>query len=461
MRLLFREKKNHANKSVGLLLAFTIFSIIVGLLTRLFLVWKLAIWHDEIFSILAARNTFSSIISGSVDPVHTPAYYLFLKIWLLMWDNLFWARTSSILSFIVNIYLLYKVGKNIIDKKFAHILVYLYVLSGYFIIFDTTVRMYSGTLTFILLSYYFTLKVIQKPRLTQLLILTVINAVGLYWDYSFIWYFFPLLLIFLYYFVKKSLSRRLLISYIISVFIYLIIWVEALLKNFNLGIEGIRWMRVILKPQFFIPYFIGTHSNVIYTIVIIITLSVGLVKLITTKDNLIRFKINLLVFPFIISFGFTYAYSLLFSPLFHVRSLQIFGLSILMLCALALYNLHLHRRKILFIFLLFMFCINFILVIPRFLNHPESLVIGSFPWKKVMAKIPTNNDTYILYRKYKPLPPEEWLIEGLIYTLSGKETLASPKYLYREIQPYETINTDKCAPIPNDFVELFSCKNNQ
>ena len=82
--------------------------IILGLLTRLWLIYKLPLWGDEAYSIWAIEQPWLKILNNTVDPVHPPGYYVFLKLWGSISDHLFWLRLSSLFAFSLNIWLLIK-----------------------------------------------------------------------------------------------------------------------------------------------------------------------------------------------------------------------------------------------------------------------------------------------------------------------------------------------------------------
>ena len=134
---------------------FLFISILVGFLSRFYLAFSTPIWHDEAYSIWASTTPLLRIISGITDPVHPPGYYIFLNFWSFPTTHLLWMRMSTLLFFIANALILYQIGKKIRTPFYGFILIFMYVFSGYFIIFDWQVRMYTFIDTCILFSLLF------------------------------------------------------------------------------------------------------------------------------------------------------------------------------------------------------------------------------------------------------------------------------------------------------------------
>lgn len=342
-------------------------------MARIYLVHHLPIWYDEACSVKVIQYPFSEIISGIRDLVHPPGYYLVLKIWSVFSINLFWLRLLSAGSFLANCYLLYRIGCKNLDKHFSKILVFVYVYSGYFIIFDWQVRMYTPVVTLILLSLYF---IRPKSSLKQLVLLTLVNAAGLYFDYAFIWYYFPLiLLIFIESFTNHNFFKHS-IALIVSLVLYFLIWSTNLLENLQTGIYRISWMYSYMKPGFWIPYFLGSHNQFLSTIIFLSLLFFGSVLIIVNFQKLTLFF--RLFFISLSSLTFTLCLSIINIPLFHLRSLQIVGLTVVFIYAYTLYQLR-KINPILFFVLILIFLANFWYHVLSIQSMPEQYLVGPFP----------------------------------------------------------------------------------
>ncbi|MDO8551550.1 MAG: hypothetical protein Q7S03_02620 [bacterium] len=201
-----------------------------GLGARLYLTWVLPAWLDEIASIITAKAPVLKILEGVADPGHLPGYYLILKIYSSFSDHLFWLRTSSLLFFIFNVFLLRKIGEILKDRLFSLLLIFLYVFSGYFIVFDWQARMYTGVSTLIFASYLLLLR-------KRILFFTLVNIIGRYFDYAYFWYFIPLAFYISWLFIinKTKGYRDFLYSVLISSFAFLF-WIPFLKRNYELGL---------------------------------------------------------------------------------------------------------------------------------------------------------------------------------------------------------------------------------
>lgn len=162
--------------------------IFAGFILRLLLAYKLPIWHDEAYSIWASTTPLLNILRGITDPVHTPGYYLFIKLWSMFSFHLFWFRLSSLLFYIFNAILLQKLTRRI-HRSLPIFVLFLYACSGYFLIFDWQVRMYTLVVTLILISLNIYIHAASQYR--YLILFTIVNAVGLYIDYAFFLVFRP------------------------------------------------------------------------------------------------------------------------------------------------------------------------------------------------------------------------------------------------------------------------------
>lgn len=431
--------------------------IFVGLLFRVYLATTLPLWHDEAYSIWASKNQLFNIVRGTTDHVHPPGYYFLLHLWGKVSDHLYWFRSLSIVSFLFNSYLLYKLGKRIKDSIFSLILVFLYCFSGYFIIFDWQVRMYSLIVSFILLSIFIFDKGISnkhEEKLTFWIFFIAVNIIGLYIDYSYLWYFIPLTLFSLAYSIIKKNQKYFLItlSLLLSGVFFLLIH-PSFIATYKQGIEGITWAKPYISPAFFIPYLLGTHKNVFLTVTLIIFSLLGMKIAVSHKSFSII--VLVLVFSSIFSLCFTLIYSLFFSPLLHVRSLQIVGITIIVLISFSIHHFCINTSKYLFLVFYIVIFINFILVAQTITISPGRVLISFFPWKKVISSLNIKETKKIQYQVNQQLPTP-LLLWGLEYTLKGKESFAMKGIELEEIDL--STRDENCVLFYDSFLKLYSCK---
>lgn len=349
------------------------FAFFIGLSGRLILTFTLPVWQDEAYSIWASQKPLSQILVGLVDSTHPPGYYLLVKLWSLPTNHLIWLRFLTTLLFVVNSFLLYRLGILIKKRTFGVFLTLVYALSGYFVVFDWQVRMYTAVTTFILFSLLLTLKAISRGNFKMFVILTLWNAMGLYFDYGFSWYFAPTLLLFS---LKAVFTKRreylvILISNFLSLALFLL-WFPFVFQYFHAGIEGIAWIKYYVSPAFFIPFFLGSHSNTPFSL-IFFTFVVGGILTSLKKPRTQLYE--LVFFPAFASLFCTLILSWFFIPLLHVRSLQIVGLSVVFLLANILTWLYEKHYKAIAYLVLALLALNFVLLIPQFITSPGRFLI--------------------------------------------------------------------------------------
>ncbi len=422
----------------------------LGVFFFLYLAHTLPIWHDEAFSIWASKTSFLELLSWRVDPVHPPGYYLFLKFWSLPSDHLFWLRMSSIFFFAINLFFLDKIGTKIKGPFFSLCLIFLYIFSGYFVIFNWQVRMYTGVTAFILASLFFLLN-------RNLLLFTLVNAIGLYFDYGFFWYFIPLFFLLLIRAIfKKSLqNKELFLSALTSTVVFLV-WLPFFLENYKLGIEGIGWVKPFLSFSFSLPFFLGTHNNEIFTILFFLIAIFGLYLF--WQKNRQKKVIRVILFSAAFSFFSTVVFSVLFFPVFHPRSLQIVGLGVIFLFALTIDWLYQKKQKFLAFFVFLLILVNFFFTLNLFFSEKSGrLLLSFFPWKQLKTEVEAGNFSYVAFKKTKRLPTE-LLVWGLKYTLDGKESLPIRKIPYINISSTPFTKMEECELISDNLLAIYGCK---
>lgn len=294
--------------------------------------------------------------------------------------------------------------------------------------------MYTGLLTLILSSIYFYLTKRWK-------LFTLVNIIGLYFDYGFFWYLAPL--VFLVWHNKKMFW-----SLAISLSLFSL-WVPF--NFFRGGLMGITWLKDFIAPDFFIPYFLGTHEHLAMTLLFLSLAALGLILLRRTK---LREPVIIIFFPAAVSLVATLIFSYLFSPLLHERSLQIVGLATLFLISLGIYQVFLHQRLIAW-FIGGLYLLNFFLAVSLFFTHPGKMMVDFLPWKTLKAQKIEKTDIRFVIFKVKDKSVLSPIIWGLKYSLWGKETLGS-----RQI-PVFTVgekSTSNCQMIYDQELQIYGCR---
>lgn len=118
---------------------------IVGLLFRLWHLTSISLWHDEAFSALLIKYSWSEMMYRIGLDVHPPMYYIFLRIWHYAFgDSLFALRGMSVLFGIATIVITYYFVKYAFqNKRAALIAAALIAVNPFQIQYVTEARMYT------------------------------------------------------------------------------------------------------------------------------------------------------------------------------------------------------------------------------------------------------------------------------------------------------------------------------
>jgi hypothetical protein len=454
--------KDRNSKFLVLLMNISIFA---GTSARIFLAITLPIWADEAYSIWLSEHSFSQILKSQIELVHPPGYYVFIKFLSYFSSNLFWLRLPSIIFSLISCYLLFWIAKKFLSKfkNLPYFLVICYQLSGYFLVFDWQVRMYTGLTTLILYSFYLFLsfKNYSKPKVSDLIIFTLVNTLGLYFDYGYIWYFAPLTLLtlflalMLYWSSKNSFQnlRNIFVSEVASIGLFVFIH-TSILTTYSHGVEGITWMQRYLDLPFIIPYFLGSHDFKIFTILLSTMSIFGFIILVKNYKH--SLSVIIIFACAFISSIFALTYSLLVTPLFHIRSFQIVGILMLFLFSFSLDELY-RRKNIFFVFpILIFFYINLGIITNKINVQSMTYVIDYFPGYNIKATLEKEgvNMAYIKPAKDIPTMNIYW---SLKYSLNGKEKLFSKPFEYREGISESVKQSQKCKLYSAFPVIVYGC----
>lgn len=122
-----------------------------------------SLWLDEAISVNVAKLPIETIVAQfSIRDFHPPIYYWFLNIWIRLFGDQVWVmRLSSILFSIVTIWLVYKIGENIKDKKTGLWAAILVGVNPLLIYFSQELRMYSMVTMWLTGSVYFLTKMLN------------------------------------------------------------------------------------------------------------------------------------------------------------------------------------------------------------------------------------------------------------------------------------------------------------
>jgi len=213
--------------------------IILGLFLRVFPAFKLEIWFDEAYTVFTSNQPFWRLIW--LEPVHPPLFYWLIKIWSQIRTDVFFLRIPSLIFSFFNFLLIYLIAKEIkFNKYFPTLTVLFFTLSHLNIEESFQIRMYALVLMLMLLSFWAFLKILFNSQGLKfyLFVFCLVNFLGLFTDYAFIWYYLALTLgVFIFLFLRENrLSKKQLIFLDYGFWIssaLMILWLPVFVRNLS------------------------------------------------------------------------------------------------------------------------------------------------------------------------------------------------------------------------------------
>ncbi|MBU1088045.1 MAG: glycosyltransferase family 39 protein [Candidatus Omnitrophica bacterium] len=153
--------------------------LILGFFIRIFQLASKSITYDEACSICFIQKPWITIFSHRY--LIRPGYFLLLKIWTGFFgytENAI--RSFSVLLGTVSIYLIYKTGKILFDRTTGIFAAFLLSISVYHVIRSQQARPYAFLMLLVLLLIYYFWKIIQRGKVGDYVLYTVIMIFAMY-----------------------------------------------------------------------------------------------------------------------------------------------------------------------------------------------------------------------------------------------------------------------------------------
>jgi 4-amino-4-deoxy-L-arabinose transferase-like glycosyltransferase len=138
--------------------------LVLGIFLRIYDLGGESLWLDEGISVNTASKNLTDIIKISFSKkVATPLYHIILHYWMnFLGDTEFSVRFLSVIFGSLAIFMIYKVGSLMFDKKTGILSSLILALSAFNIRFSQETRMYSLITFLTLLSMYFFIKFLRE-----------------------------------------------------------------------------------------------------------------------------------------------------------------------------------------------------------------------------------------------------------------------------------------------------------
>ena len=125
-----------------------------------------SMWLDEAISANVSQMRWGEIISNfSVTDFHPPVYYLFLNLWTKFFGNgVMGMRLSSVLFSLITIWLVYRIGILVKDKKLGLWAAAITGANPLLVYYSQELRMYSLTVMILMVAVYNWIKIVKNEE---------------------------------------------------------------------------------------------------------------------------------------------------------------------------------------------------------------------------------------------------------------------------------------------------------
>ena len=231
--------------------------LIVGLIVRLYDLDGESLWTDEGHTIFVSSLDIPQVIEENINDNHPPLYSILLHYWIKLFSpTLFNLRLLSLIFGVLSIFLLYKVGVDLLNRAVGLISSIILSLSVFHVYFSQEVRSYSFVVALILLSFFLFIRLVKQPK-PILVVLSIFANVLLVYTHFLGWFIVlsqTVFYIFRFPFDKKRFRDALLINIIIL--ILYIPWLKVMISRLS-SIEEEFWVMLpswLTLPQTFLIY---------------------------------------------------------------------------------------------------------------------------------------------------------------------------------------------------------------
>ncbi len=381
--------------------------LFVGFILRLININQ-SLWLDEAAQVIESARPLSEQlkIAGDFQP---PLFHIILHFWMKMGTSEIWMRLLTIIISFFSIYLFYKIGERIVNKKFATLSTLLLAINPFAIYYSQELRPYPLTILVSLLATW--------GFVTSSSVFLIIGfSLFLYTTY-----FAPffIMALFVYVLLKDRKKINWFLTNTAISFLLFIPWIPSFLKQLRIGTsltttlpgwgEAVSTPIVKAIPLIFAKFFLGriTMDNKIIYGLIVMLLTSGFIyflyKAIKNKNWLLF--ANLFFIPLILAFLTT-----LFIPIFDPKRLLFilpFFLGILVLG-------YLETKKIIKNFILG--CIIFASVFGLW-QYFTNVRFQREQWRQAVSFVESRGDgTQIaLFAFPQPFAPYQWYSKNKIY----------------------------------------------
>ncbi len=168
--------------------------LILGAVIRAVTLSANDLWYDEISTIFATRMPLDDLLDVSKFYTAPPVYYILLKGWFLLTNDLFHPRVFTFLWSLLGIYFTYLLGRRLLNREVGLIAALFIALAPYHVRYSQEVRMYVMQCTLLTAETLVLLAAVRKQTFFRWVSYGFLIALNLALKYQSIFYCFAELL---------------------------------------------------------------------------------------------------------------------------------------------------------------------------------------------------------------------------------------------------------------------------
>lgn len=324
-------KKNIISNLIFLCLGLTLIS---ALIIRLNLILSLPLWLDEACIFFTSqKKAIDLLLLRHYDASHPPLYFLLIHFWQKINTQPFFLRLPSLFFSIASIILVYLIGKKLKDKHFGLISALIISFYNFHINFSWQIRPYALVVFLVFFSVYNLINLLTSNKAKWLYLFVLSNVLAFYTDYSFIWYYFSLVIslgcLFLWKEKFNNLQFKNLLKGLLISFFFMAPWMFIFFKRLPEALELEEYIKITVeKINYDFLNILGLSFEKQFLAYFFALLSfLG----IFIKRDVFKNKVNFFFDSILIIFAFfpplgSLLFSLFYSPIFLAKNVWIVSL---------------------------------------------------------------------------------------------------------------------------------------
>jgi len=213
-------------------------AVALGLALRVYGIVTESIWLDEATSLMLARMDVGSLVQWTAVDIHPPFYYLLLHYWIMLGESDFMVRALSALIGVLNIVVIYYLGRTWFDERTGLIAALLLAMAPFHIWYSQETRMYALLTLLVSSSILLAIKFWRNCRWITWVGYVLVTIAALYTHYYALFGLLLANLIFLYLVVRRRVDRRLFLAWAgaqVALLFLFSPWIPILLPLFGGG----------------------------------------------------------------------------------------------------------------------------------------------------------------------------------------------------------------------------------